>query len=133
MAPMKKKIDNTCMFCNSLCYSFSSFHFPILHHLYFGVPLFSNFLSFFFFVIAVVSFSQRKGPRLASCYWPILYKHNQQINKKRNKQTANILWQDTMMHAPFTYNDSSFSFVCVCLSKFHLDVMEALSAFTLGH
>ena len=62
----------------------------------------------------------------------ILYKHNQQINKKRNEQTANLLWQGTMW-APFTYNDSLLSFVCVCLSKSHLDVMEALSAFTLGH
>ena len=60
----KKKI-HVCSAMVSLT-SFSSFYFRILHHLYFGA-----FLGLFFFVIAVVSFSQRKGPRLASC-WPIL-------------------------------------------------------------
>ena len=37
------------------------------------------------------------------------------------------------MRVPFTFNDSSFRVVCVRLSKSHLDVMEALSACTLGH
>ena len=108
-------------------------HF-IFVHLTIFILVFYGFITFFvlFIVIAVVSFSQRKCPRLASCYWPIL-KHNQQIHKKRNEQTTNILWQSTKMRAPFTYKDSSFRVVCVCSLKSHLDVMEALSACTLGY
>ena len=30
-------------------------------------------------VVVVVSFSQRKGPRLASCHWPIFFKHIRSI------------------------------------------------------
>ena len=35
--------------------------------------------------VVVVSFSQRKGPRLASCYWPILFKHIHSIIKKKRE------------------------------------------------
>ena len=138
MAPTKKKKKDKkrkCMYVQlwSLLLLFLHFIFVHLTILFWCLMVYNFSLLFFFvFVIAVVSFSQRKGPRLASCYWPIL-KHNQQIHKNRNKQTTNILWQGTMMCAPFTYNDSSFRAVCVCSSKSHLDVMEALSACTLGH
>ena len=136
MAPTKKKKKDKkrkCMYVQLWSLLLLFLHFIFVHlTIFILVYNFSLLFLFCFFVIAVVSFSQRKGPRLAPCYWPIL-KHNQQMHKKRNKQTTNILWQGTMIRAPFTYNDSSFCAVCVCSSKSHLDLMEALSACTLGH
>ena len=100
----KKRKENTCTVVQLWSLLLLFLHF-ISVHLTIYILVFNGFITFFFFffVIAVVSFSQRKGPRLASCYWPIL-KHNQQIHKNRNEQTTNILWQGTMMRAPFTYN-----------------------------
>ena len=44
-------------------------------------------LTSYFFVCFVVSFSHRKGPRLASCYWPILFKHIRSINNICNRKS----------------------------------------------
>ena len=45
------------------------------------VPTPFLFLVFFFVCVCCYFISQRKGPRLASCYWPILFKHIRSINK----------------------------------------------------
>ena len=50
------------------------------YYLYFFFRLCSNTILFLVFFLCYF-ISQRRGPRLVSCYWPILFKHICSINK----------------------------------------------------
>ena len=77
--------------CNAPCHFYLYFCVSVPRTFFCSV--FSSSFSFFVWeCVVVVSFSQRKGLRLASCYWPILFKHRRSINKLRQDPLDLSFW-----------------------------------------